>query len=268
MALKGSSRRPEALLLTFTVGYLIFLTAQVRTGGQTVLSNLALTALGPFLSAFDSASRLTREGVQAYVWQRDAVLKSEQLAAENRALQGQLQISRTQEKEILQLRELLKAPRPDSVDIVGARALTQFGAPFGRLLLVSCSSAYEIRDGTAVLGPQGAVGRIQGKMGSLYKVLLITDPSSAMGVVSERAGVHGVAVGEGRFLMVRWVSNEADVQAGDLFVTSGEDGFYPPGIRVGTVTSVQDGGDYLKKITLSPFSKMDELTWVLLLRKT
>jgi rod shape-determining protein MreC len=256
------------LVLTLTVGYLILLTAQVRTGGRTVLSNLALTALGPFISAFDSASRLTREGFRAYVWQRDAVLHSEQLAAENRALQGQLEISRTLEKEVLQLRELLKAPKPDRVDFVGARVLTQFGAPFGRLLLVSCSSAYEIPDGTVVLGPQGAVGRIQGKLGSLYKVLLVTDPSSAVGVVSERGGVHGVAVGEGRFLTVRWVTNEADVQAGDLFVTSGEDGFYPPGVRVGTAASVADGGDYLKKITLSPFSKMDELTWVLLLKKS
>jgi rod shape-determining protein MreC len=87
-------------------------------------------------------------------------------------------------------------------------------------------------------------------------------------VVSDRTGVHGVAVGEGRFLSVRWVTNEADVQAGDVFLTSGEDGFYPPGIRMGTVTSVQDGGDYLKKITLSPFTKTDQLAWVLLLKKS
>jgi len=267
LILNRMSRRPEMLVLALTVGYLTLLTVQVRTGSRTVLSNLALTALGPFISAYDSASRLTREGVQAYVWQRDAVLNSERLAAENRALQGRLEISRTMEKEILQLRELIKAPRPDNVEVIGARALTQFGAPFGRYLLVSCSSAYVIPDGTAVMGPQGAVGRIQGTMGSLYKVLLVTDPNSAMGVVSERAGVHGVAVGEGRFLRVRWVTNEADVQAGDLFVTSGEDGFYPPGVRVGTATAVKDGGDYLKKITLSPFSQMDELTWVLLLKK-
>lgn len=268
MVLQKISRRPEVLLFVLTVGYLVLLTVQVRQGSQTVLNNLALTALGPFLSAFDSASRVTREGFQAYVWQRDAALKAEQLAAENRALQGRLELSRQQEKEILELRELLNAPKPENVEVVGARVLSQFGAPFGRYLLVSSESERLIADGTAVMGPHGAVGRIQGKMGDLYKVLLVTDPNSAAGVVSDRTGVHGVAVGEGRFLTVRWVTNEADVQAGDVFLTSGEDGFYPPGIRVGTVTSVQDGGDYLKKITLSPFSKMDQLTWVLLLKKS
>ena len=267
MALKSSYRRPEMLLLFFGVGFLLLLALQVRRGGQSLLGNLALSAFGPLLSAYDSASRFTREGFQAYLWQRDAALSAERLAAENRVLEGRLEMQRSLEKEVLELRELLKAPKPQDVDVIGARALTQYGAPFGRYLLVTCDARYAIPLMTPVIGPNGAVGRVQGASGSQYKVLLLTDPSSAIGVTSNRTGVHGVAVGRGRDLLVRWVSNESDVKVGDLFSTSGEDGVFPAGISVGTVLSVENGSDYLKRISLSPASKFDQLTWVLLLRK-
>ena len=268
MDLKPAARRPEVLLILIVLGLFMLLTVQVRRGGQSVLGNMALAAFGPLLSAYDSASRLTREGFQAYVWQKNAALEAERLAAENRVLQGRLELSRPLEKEVLTLRDLVNAPRPQGYEVLGARALTQYGAPFSRYLLVSCDSRYFIPEGTPVMGPGGAVGRIQGTSGSLHKVILLTDPSSAVGVVSERSGVKGVAVGKGSDMDVRWISNEMDVRVGDQFTTSGEDGVFPQGLRVGTAVSVQDGGDYLKKITMAPAVQMDELTWVLLMRKT
>ncbi len=268
MSRRSPIRRPEVLLVLLMAGYLVLLGWQVRRGTQSALSSLALGAFGPFLSIYDSANRLTREGLQDYFWQRDAAVKAERLEEDNRELQGRLEISQALEKEVLQLRELIKAPKPTGYQVFGARALTEFGVPFGRYLLVSCRSDLSFPDRTPVIGPQGAVGRVQTRIGPLYRILLVTDPSSAVGVMSDRSGVHGVAVGEGRSLSVRWVSNEADVKAGDLFVTSGEDGIFPPGIRMGTVTEVSDGPDYLKRITLSPASRLGDLMWVLLLRKS
>ncbi len=268
MDLRPTARRPEIALCLLVLGFFVLLTFQARQGSRSVLGNMALAAFGPLLSAYDSASRLTREGLQAYLWQKNAALESENLAAENRSLQGQLELARPLEKEVLTLRELLQAPKPQGYQVIGARALTAYGAPFSRYLLVSCDARFLIPEGTPVMGPGGAVGHVQGASGTLHKVILLTDPSSAVGVASERAGVKGVAVGKGSDMEIRWISNESDVRVGDIFVTSGEDGVFPPGLRVGTAVSVEDGGDYLKKITLSPSSKMDQLTWVLLLRKT
>lgn len=260
------SRRPEVLLLLIVVGYLIFLTVQVRHGEKTVFGNLAMAAFGPFLSVFNEASRLTREGMQAYVWQQDAALRAEKAEMKNRELEARIQLDHHLEQEIIRLRALIHAPRPKDLDIVGGRALTQFGAPFGRYLLVSCPPDLSVPDGTPVMSTEGAVGRVIGKAGGLFRVLMITDPNSAVGVVSARTGVNAVAVGAGDHLMVRWVSNEADVKVGDEFMTSGEDGFFPAGVNVCVVTSVENGSDYLKKITAAPLAKLDRLSWVLLLK--
>src|SRR5512140_2792516 len=124
MDLKPAARRPEVVLTLMVLGFFVLLTLQARRGSQSVLGNLALSAFGPLLSAYDSASRLTREGFQAYVWQRDAALKAERMAEENRSLLGQLELSRSLEKEVLTLRELVQAPRPDGYQVIGARALT------------------------------------------------------------------------------------------------------------------------------------------------
>ena len=260
------SRRPEVLLLLIVVGYLVFLTVQVRHGEKTVFGNLAMAAFGPFLTLFNAASSLTHEGVQAYIWQRDAALRADRAEMKNRELEARIQLDEHLEHEVIELRALIDAPRPRGVDIVGGRALTQFGAPFGRYLLVSCPPGVAVPDGTPIMSTDGAVGRVIGKAGDLYRVLLITDPNSAVGVVSARTGVNAVAVGAGDHLTVHWVSNEADVKVGDEFVTSGEDGYFPSGVRVCVVTSVENGHDYLKKITASPLAQLGKLRWVLLLK--
>jgi rod shape-determining protein MreC len=261
-------RRAEFLLVLFAAGFLVLLTVQIRRGGQSLLGNLALAAFGPLLSAYDGASRLTREGLQAYLWQKNAALEAERLAAENRELKGRLALSREAEAEVLALRELLKAPKPRDVEVIAGRALTKYGEPFGRYLLVSCDARYRVPDSTPVIDAAGVVGRVQGSSASQYRVLLVTDPASSVGVACERTGVRGVAVGRGGDLEVRWVSNEAEVKAGDVFATSGEDGIFPAGLRVGTVESAENGPDYLKRIRLNPMAGLDQLTWVLLIRRT
>jgi len=265
MASPPFARQPVALMLLLVGGFVAGLTLQVRRGENTLFKDAAMVAFSPFLSAFDAASRLTREGARAYVLQRDAALRAERLEAENRILRTQLLLAQNLARENLELRNLLKAPRPEGLEVIGGRALTQFGAPFGRYLLISCASP--LSDDTPVISSRGVVGRVRGRAGDLYRILAVTDPSSALGVCSERTGARGVAVGSGDHLAVRYVSNEADVQVGDVFVTSGEDGIFPPGLRVGATAEAENGGDYLKRVRLDPSADLRNLAWVLVLRR-
>lgn len=265
MAKALASRRPEALLVLIAVAYLIALSLQVRRGGQTVLGGMALALFGPALTAYDAAAGSAREGLDAYFWQRDAALRAQALERENAALRGELRLSDSLRLENDRLRGLLSVPALPGARLVVGRALMQYGEPFGRYLLVRCPTPpAPIFPGTPVLDPSGLVGKTQGSSGGFYRVLLVTDPGLAVGVLSSRTRDHGVAVGEGRRIEVRYVTNESDVAVGDRFLTSGEDGIFPEGIPVGDVAEVSDGGDYLKRIRLKPAASLDNLTWVLL----
>jgi len=259
-----ASRRPEILLLLFLAVYMASLSLQIKRGERTLLGDVALTLFSPVLTVFHGAQRFTQEGLEAYLWQKDAAVRNEALGRENLLLREQGLLSRPLEEENTQLRRLLNVTAPSGFKLVAGRALMRYGEPFGRYLLVACDASAPVFPNTPVLVPEGLVGKVQGASGGFYRVILTTDPSSAVGVACLRTKVHGVAVGDGRFLNVRYVANESDVKEQDLFVTSGEDGVFPPGIPVGAAATVSDGGDYLKRIVLAPSVSMDSLAWVVL----
>ncbi len=62
------------------------------------------------------------------------------------------------------------------------------------------------------------------------------------------------------------VSNLADVKPGDIVVTSGVDGIYPKGFRIGQVESSERGAQLYRTIMVRPavdFSSIEEVLVVL-----
>jgi rod shape-determining protein MreC len=265
LAIQSASRTPEKVLFLVVVAYIIFLTLQVRRGQRTVLAEVVLGALGPFLTAYDQAGRFVEIGLRDYVWLRSAAVEAERLVEENRNLKGRLTAQGFCSEENARLKKLLEVEAPEGFTLVGARTLTQYGLPFNRFILLRLGPGVVAPDLTPVIVPEGVVGRVQKGAGGLRRCILITDPNSAVGVISQRTGVHGVAAGDGKNLLLRWVTNEADVKAGDLFMTSGDDGVFPPAIPVGVAGAVTDGPDYLKRAALRPSANLEDLEWVLLL---
>jgi len=103
-----------------------------------------------------------------------------------------------------------------------------------------------------VVTPDGIVGNVLAAYPTASKVLLVTDPGFAAGVISQKNHVRGVlkGLGYGR-CRVDYVENEQKVDMGEEFFTSGDDRVYPQGIPVGKVTAVHDGTS-VKEIYVSP----------------
>lgn len=103
------------------------------------------------------------------------------------------------------------------------------------------------RDGVfedwAVMAPGGmVVGRVVQAAPYTSSVQLVTDAQSAVGAKVARTGAHGVVQGNGGALMqLAYVTSLADVQVGDLVVTSGDDSIYPAGLEIGRVSRVVKG---------------------------
>ncbi len=71
------------------------------------------------------------------------------------------------------------------------------------------------------------------------EVTLLTDKDQAIPVQVVRSGVRSVAYGRGQsgVLDLRFIAANADIQMGDVLVTSGIDGIYPAGLAVAKVLS-------------------------------
>jgi len=72
------------------------------------------------------------------------------------------------------------------------------------------------------------------------KVLLLTDPYSAVDVIVQRSRARGIVSGsiESGPIM-KYVKRSEEIKEGDRLVTSGLDGVFPKGLLVGTVAKVR-----------------------------
>jgi rod shape-determining protein MreC len=92
------------------------------------------------------------------------------------------------------------------------------------------------------------------------EVILVTDPEHAVPVQVERTGLRTIAVGAGNegALTLPYLPANADVKRGDLLITSGLGGVFPPGYPVARVSEVhRDAVQPAAQIRAVPLARID-----------
>lgn len=147
-------------------------------------------------------------------------LRARSLAYENRRL-----------KTLLQVRDRIAEP------VVTARLVSSSASSARRFAVLNAGSWQGVATGQSVRGPEGLIGRILETGPNSARVLLLTDPESVVPVRRTRDGMPALAAGRGDGLVdVKSVAlANTDFGPGDVFVTSGTGGLYPPDIPVARV---------------------------------
>ncbi len=193
----------------------------------------------------------------------NASLRTQQLV-----LNVQLQKMEALEAENLRLRALL-----DSSFEVGERPLLIANLlsvdmdPYRHEILINKGSLDQLYEGQPLLDSNGMMGQLIHVSPFTSTAMLITDPSHAIPVQVNRNGLRTIALGTGSLnrLKLPNIPNNADIRVGDLLVTSGLGGRFPPGYPVAEVTEVdQDPGRAFSQITARPRARLDRSREVLL----
>jgi rod shape-determining protein MreC len=91
-----------------------------------------------------------------------------------------------------------------------------------------------------VVTNQGLIGRVDAVIADASRVQLITDPAAAINVRLQNADTAAVLVGSVTGdLSLEMISQEITVETGDVVLTSGLGGGYPPDLIVGQVLNVR-----------------------------
>ena len=137
-------------------------------------------------------------------------------------------------QELLDLKTRVPG-RSVSAAVIGNSASTWFQS-----LTIDKGKDDGIRKGMAVISSVGIVGQVVAVAPRSAKVLLITDRSSGVDVISQRSRARGIVSGsldDGP--VMQYVKRDEDIQKGDRLITSGLDGIFPKGLLVGTVGKVR-----------------------------
>jgi rod shape-determining protein MreC len=189
------------------------------------------------------------------------------LHSQHLLLQARLQKFEALEAENLRLRELLDSSFKASDRVLIAELMSVDLDPYRHEVLLNKGTTHKAYVGQPLLDAFGVMGQIVETTPYTSTAMLITDPAHAIPVQVNRNGLRSIVVGTGSLqeLSLPYIPNSADIHAGDLLITSGLGGRFPPGYPVAEVVNVTvDPGHAFAQITAHPLSHLDRSREVLL----
>lgn len=198
---------------------------------------------------------------------RELLEENERLRREQLNANFQLQRLAALETENARLRELLDSPAALDHRVLVAEILAVDLDPYRQRFNLNRGLANGVFVGQALLDANGVVGQIVEVGPFTAEAMAITDADHALPVRVNRNGLRTVAIGTGdnNRLRLPYVTNSADIEIGDLLVSSGLGGVFPLGYPVAHVLEVRlRPGQSFADVIAEPVSALDRDREVLL----
>jgi rod shape-determining protein MreC len=164
------------------------------------------------------------------------------------------------------LRALLDLKEKSKYKVLPARIIGRDPSIWFDSSIINRGSLDGVKLNMPVVTDGGLVGRVTAVSPLTSQVDLITRSKSGLGaVVGEIGGsnVLGVVSGTGNkdVVEMRYVSGIADVQVGQTVYTTGQDGIYPAGLKVGEIAEIKEAGSatVAKQILIRPSGRIDSM---------
>jgi len=162
------------------------------------------------------------------------------------------------------LKKLYPLQAQHSSPAIIARVFARDPSSWFKTLLIDKGEKGGISKDMAVIVSEGVVGRVIEVSAHTAKVLLVSDPNSAVDVIIQRSRAQGIMEGKVEEVgILKYVQKSDDIQMGDKVITSGLGGIFPKGLIIGTVTKVERKRpgvfQYIEVTPTVNFSRLEEV---------
>ncbi len=228
-------------------------------------ANIAISFTGPFQEIATRAIRFTSGIWHHYFYLVTVAQTNDRLEA---ALRGatqfrnqcmELALSNQRLRHLLNFKE--KNPRP----LLAAEVIGRDPSPWFKSVTIDKGTSEGVTAGAPVVMADGIVGMVTDASNHYAKVLLIIDQNSAVDVLLQENRARGVSKGASvDECRLDYVLRKYKIAAGDIVVSSGLDGVFPKGLRVGSVEKVvKRNAGVFQKVYVKPFVDFDKLEEVM-----
>ena len=193
---------------------------------------------------------------------------NEKLLAERQALNAKVQQFDALEEENARLRRMLGSAAQVADKAIAAELIEVSSEPFTRKIVVAKGSRDGVYVGQSVIDAHGIMGQVTQVASQVSRVTLITDAGHAIPVLDNRSGLRMLVFGTGDpdTLKVPYLTSASDIKEGDLLVSSGMGGTFPPGYPVAQVSRiVNDPNEAFLAITAKPAAQLNHGKQVMLI---
>lgn len=223
-------------------------------GLRTSMTDIATPALtvitAPFAKAADSL-----EGVQSL---RHLKAENIRLSEENARLQEWYEQALKLQAENKSLRELLNVKADPEMSFVTTRVVSDPGGSFVKSVLLPVGESDNVSKGSAVMSGSGLIGRVMEAGRHSSRVLLITDLNSRIPVTVQNTRTRAILGGRNKpLLKLERLPIDSGLTLGQRIVTSGDGGYLPADIPIGTIVAIGKDG-----VLVKPLADIDSLSHV------
>ena len=212
--------------------------------------------------------------IRLYYWADEVLSTKQTLLEKNREFEARHLETRVQlqkldiiEKENARLRKLLSATPKSTERLLIAEIINVDVDPYRQLVVINKGINNGVSQGQPIIDAQGIFGQVVHAAPLSSTAILITDASHAIPVQIDRTGLRANAFGTGKIdqLELRYLPHNVDILPGDMLISSGLGGTFPPNYPIAVVTKVERAaGETFATVEAAPMALLDKSREVLL----
>ena len=223
-----------------------------------------ISVIAPFQDIVTSSIQFIKN-----IWQQYFYLVS--AAEENVALKRMLSHALEKNHQLAEielsnqrLRKFLDFQKTRTIQTVSAEIVGKDPSPWFKTVIIDKGEADGIGKGCPVVVPEGITGQVVSASMHYAKVMLVIDRNSAVDALVQRSRARGIIRGmSSENCSFYYVLRKNDIRVGDEVISSGLDGVYPKGLRIGYVSGViRRNSGMFQEVDVTPhvdFEKLEEV---------
>ncbi|HNU06789.1 MAG TPA: rod shape-determining protein MreC, partial [Pyrinomonadaceae bacterium] len=235
------------LMIVLLLGNFVLMAYDAKTASQERVIRVWALAIANFVqSPVTTVSSAVTDYFKSISTLRSAQTENDELKQQVEELKVQVQRSEELSDENERLRSLLSLRSESKYKILPAQIIARDPSAWFDHAVINLGSLNGVKLNMPIVNNGGLIGRVVAVSPLTAQINLVTkDKSGLGGVIGELATSNaiGVVTGNGKreLLEMGYVPGSIEVQVGEMVYTSGQDGIYPPGLKLGEVVEVRPG---------------------------
>ncbi|HLM02271.1 MAG TPA: rod shape-determining protein MreC [Pyrinomonadaceae bacterium] len=235
------------LMVVLLLGNFVLMAWDAKTESQQRVIRVWGQAIADFVqSPVTSVSSGVSNYFQSFSNLRGAATENEQLKLRVQELEVELQGKESFAAENERLKLLLNLKEESKYPILTAKVIGRDPSGWFNTSIINRGSVDGVKLNMPVVTNGGLVGRIMAVGPLTSQVMLLTDDKSGIaGIAGELGNSNALGVirgtSEKELVEMRYVPGSIPVEVGETVFTTGQDGIYPAGLKIGEVVSVESG---------------------------
>jgi rod shape-determining protein MreC len=194
----------------------------------------------PIAEGLHNARRGSGVVFDRYIHLVDVQVENERLKKENEELRSNILSLQEVQMENQRLKQSLSMPILSKSTFVTAQILGQDSNPESLGFFINVGSNHGVKPRMPVVSYNGILGTITRVYPNSSMFIALQDPSHAVDGTIRRSRARFIVQGQGKPLVghLKYLDRAEDVRVGDTVITSGLDGVFPRGLKVGSIVKV------------------------------